>query len=396
MLKTFSIALSINKENIIKKILASEEFKSGSKYSLLLKYIYEANIKGDDVTENSIASDVFNKRIDKDRDYNIRVYIHNLRKKIETYYYKEGKNDKYRISIPKGKYNLEFKKNTDQDAKSFIRPGLTYLIVAVLISTILLVFYKYEVKEKHFRYSSFWSNLLKSDREVIIIAGDYYIIKDTLEDGRAALLRDFNINSDDDFDYYFNENPQMYNKASKTPHSFMTKMIPVGLGYITPILSKNNISYEVELSSSFKWEDAKNKNIIYLGSFKTLYVLETLLKKTNFNYSLNRDIVQYRNSEVDSTISYKTSRLINKGEMIDYAIVAKMKSLSGAYIYFFSSVHDIGNLGSLSIFTNKEKLRKFESKYKTSNPFESLFEVRGYKKTDFSTKLMYINQFAQD
>ena len=61
--------------------------------------------------ELTIAHDVFGKSIDLDKknDTQVRVYIHNLRKKLDSYYLHEGKSDEIIFEIPKGHYKVDFR-----------------------------------------------------------------------------------------------------------------------------------------------------------------------------------------------------------------------------------------------------------------------------------------------
>ena len=111
--------MSLSKEYYVKKILESSEFIKSAKYQKLLKYLIEASAKGNVPKEVTIAYEVFDIDVGREsvNEANIRVYIHNLRKKLDSYYIGEGKEDKIILRIPKGRYKVEFIKK-EHKAKS--------------------------------------------------------------------------------------------------------------------------------------------------------------------------------------------------------------------------------------------------------------------------------------
>ena len=122
--------MSLDKDFYVKKINESLEFSNSGKYRNLLNYLVDASEKGLVPKEVTIAYEVFN--IDAGRDSvneaNIRVYIHNLRKKLDTYYNNEGKDDKLILKIPKGRYKVEYVKGIRNQVISQDFISLFYLL----------------------------------------------------------------------------------------------------------------------------------------------------------------------------------------------------------------------------------------------------------------------------
>ena len=86
------MAININKRQIVEEILESNEFKEANIYRELLQYLLLCKEKGTIPKESSIAIDVFNKDLGDDpgKQTKVRVYMHNLRKKLDSYYRQEG------------------------------------------------------------------------------------------------------------------------------------------------------------------------------------------------------------------------------------------------------------------------------------------------------------------
>ena len=95
---------------ILSQILISPDFKDAKKYQDLLSYLVKASSKGEHIKEITIAHEIFgkNSNFDPSEDPSIRVYISNLRKKLEHYYLTTNDIFPYKIDIPKGHYVVKF------------------------------------------------------------------------------------------------------------------------------------------------------------------------------------------------------------------------------------------------------------------------------------------------
>ena len=94
------------------KILDTSVFRNSNKLSYLLSYLVNQTLQGQSRTlkEYTIGVDVY----DRGADFNprtdaiVRVEVSRLRSRLDEYYAQEGKNDRVRISIPKGGYKPVF------------------------------------------------------------------------------------------------------------------------------------------------------------------------------------------------------------------------------------------------------------------------------------------------
>ena len=79
-------------------------------YGRLLAYLVRCSADGRRPKEIEIAVDVFDKGSDfnPNQDSLVRVYVHNLRQKLDKYYAKHPDTDGMRLAIPKGEYRLAF------------------------------------------------------------------------------------------------------------------------------------------------------------------------------------------------------------------------------------------------------------------------------------------------
>ncbi len=98
------------KLQILAQILASSDFKDSKRYQELLSYLVRESLAGNVPKEMTIGVQVFgkDKEFDPRDDATIRVYMNNLRKKLEHFYLTAAKGQVYRLTIPVGHYKVEF------------------------------------------------------------------------------------------------------------------------------------------------------------------------------------------------------------------------------------------------------------------------------------------------
>ena len=93
----------------LRKITESEIFsRSGINVNLLLLLV-KATLDKEKLKEAAIGTELFGKSYDPVKnDTKVRVYVHNLRKKLAAYYETEGKKDPIIFEIEKGQYWITF------------------------------------------------------------------------------------------------------------------------------------------------------------------------------------------------------------------------------------------------------------------------------------------------
>lgn len=106
-----SSGLTLTKEDLtelVKRIEDSGALGRSSTYPRLLNYLVEKAALGYSCSEVDLAEHVFFKKdsFDQTSDSSVRVYVYNLRKKLQLYYEGAGREDTHRINIPKGEYRV--------------------------------------------------------------------------------------------------------------------------------------------------------------------------------------------------------------------------------------------------------------------------------------------------
>ncbi len=207
-----------DKRTILNKIINSDVLKSKDIYHRLLEYIVESSLKDTIPTEVSISQDVFHKGEDfiSAEDTTVRVYMHNLRKKLDQYYQKEGKHDEIRLLIPKGHYRVEFEKNTpdEHEQKDNNRKWTMFilsLLLTVAIGYILFdkLYYQPDrtIKTNPYGNKFVWDKFFDNGFECGLLVGDFLVFHEYNRSlGRARRIQDYMINTDDELKAYVSDN----------------------------------------------------------------------------------------------------------------------------------------------------------------------------------------------
>lgn len=390
--------LTQNKINsVLEHVLQSKEFSESQTYQKLLRYLVQSSLDEKAPKEIVIAHEVFGSSLNPDTgpDTKVRVYIHNLRKKLDSYYLHEGKADALQFEIPKGRYRVKFiekglpiKKFT---RKSVIVFNLAFLLVLVAVN---LAYYLYtnaskSTKDIIAKNNIIWENFIQSKLPILIVFGDYYLFKDRDIANRPRYIRDYQINSTKDLEIYVSKHKAIARDIVRTKHTLLGKFAPWCLKDLLAILSPYKKTIELKLASNLQWADLNKYNLIYVGSFKSLGILNELVTDLSFNYQIYPNVLFYYNQSGD-TLSYATTSPTSESDFeTDYAAVIKRQSPNRNSMMIIASTRDIGSIATIKYLTDPKLLDQFINRLMKKAPpenyFESIFEVQGFERNVIST-----------
>jgi hypothetical protein len=393
-------------KKLLEKILESGEFSHSKIYQTFLKYLVDAAQQGKDVKETTIAIEVFGKdsSFNPAEDTIVRSHTYALRKKLESYYFQEGKDDKFRLNIPKGHYAVKFVPSSDigynpRNIVLLIKSRWKECLIAVLISFVMVLLLHDRSAGKLIKQyrivtqdDPFWKEYMHSDLPILIIIGDHFFFNDYIDKyGQTLTLRDNRINSSEDFQllyplYHLTQAPEPY-----FPYHSIWSLPPIlSMLYSAkknPILRK---------ASEISPQMLDEYNIIYLGSIKTLYNLKHTLLKSHFQYHIAPHKISYTSPDSGSVRLFETS-LHSEGPNEDLVLALKLPGPVNNPIFIIASYHSLGApeiahfLINHNLRTDLEK--KFKKKCGRVPPFfEVLFKVSGIDKTAYSTEIMIYNE----
>ena len=376
----------------LQKILESRYFKKSKISCDILSYIVDATLKGEDPKEYTIGLELFGKKYkdDSKQDSNTRVYIHNVRKRLLEYYDHEGEKDEFYFEIEKGKYRINFiTPKSKRSNQKYLIPFVVSLAVVLILGIILIL--DTGKKKNHWEKSRLWSAFDNGKKNVLVL-GDYFVIASDLSTGGSGIIRDFSINSEEDFNELLLKKPELTYSLSKSNLTYLSKMASFCQNDIERVFGYLNQEIDVILLSDLQPDDLKDYNIIFVGNYKNLGILESIITEIEFPYSILAPPQNVIISNDPCTEDYQPSSI--NDNQIDYAIVFSQQGFSQNHYLFFLSSIDIGNISTVSIFTQEDALDEFENKYlkqKEKVDFKALYKVQGINKTDLSYELLRVD-----
>lgn len=184
-------------KELVSQIHESGALGRASAYRRLLERLVEKASAGQSSSEVDLAEYVFSKSetFDPASDSSVRVYAHNLRKKLQLYYAGKGKKAPYRIYMPRGEYRVEILSAEDYSKTlegssatprnqsgsgsriEYTRRKVALWAGAIALTSISLVIFLLSASPSEpasqFEYSdeqlAFWGGVLTDDKPVTIL-----------------------------------------------------------------------------------------------------------------------------------------------------------------------------------------------------------------------------------
>ncbi|MBN1780571.1 hypothetical protein JW948_05545 [bacterium] len=403
------MTLETEQNHLLEKILKSNEFSHSTIYQTYLTYLVESSRKGKDLKETVIAMEVFGKdaSFNPAEDTIVRSHTYTLRKKLESYYFHEGQDDKYRLRIPKGHYNTKFVPASTNlyhpnNWMSMVSHKVYFVLTLVLLCSLaLMTAYNLILRKNLNQYhciennNPIWKEYLQSDLPIMIVVGDHFFFNDFIDKYQDTFsLRNAAINTMEDFRAAY---PNVRVTESQEPyfpyHSIWS--IPP----ILRILYSANKAPILRKSSDVGPQILDEYNIIFLGSIKTLYKLKHTLLKSHFQYEVAPHRVFYTKDDTSETRVFETS-LHSSGPNEDLVLALKLPGPDNNSIFIIASYHSLGAPEIAQYLATTAKRReleqKFLEKFNHIPPyFEVLFRVTGIDKTAYNTEILIYNEIIR-
>lgn len=414
-------------QHLINQLVDSGTLGRSPIYAKLLNYLAEQSVDGKICSEFSIAVDVFDKDSDYDitADSTVRVYIFNLRKKLNNYYDEVGKNEAQQLYIPKGEYRLLVREtnannidstfeqltpsddniksdnivsNHINDRNNNLKYGL-FTLAAVII-TALVTSWLISPTAQEITFSDqqeyFWGGILADNKPVMVVVGDYFIFAESGEfANEIRLVREFDVNSVEDLE---RKNQRLQN----LPTSETTERYDLGLTYlprgsayalvrVQQLLQKADKTPRVIMMSELSAEDLRANHIIYIGYFSGLGVLEGyVFAESRFEVGDSYDDL------IDTeTMTHYRSDFIDAEEdrnFTDFGTISSFSLAENNQIISIAGTRDAGLMEMSDLAIAANLLERMQLTGKSGSAYEALFEVDGFNLTNISSKLL-INSY---
>ncbi|MFX0141067.1 MAG: hypothetical protein ACFFDN_45940 [Candidatus Hodarchaeota archaeon] len=395
----------IDKEKILAKVLQSSQFKESTRYQELLEYLVKASENKEYVKETTIAVDLFRKDLgfDPHSDPTIRVYISNLRKKLDHYYLTEGKEDRIRIEVPKGHYYVEFVPVDNDRKKPINYKHLTYFLflplVIILISIIIIQKKHIRPKNKEQAFTAehpVWGEFFQiNNNPTLVVLGDYFFLFEKKEGGSGGyFVRDPRINSSDELRQLLKKDPRVIERFVECNFTYLGPSSAESMTYILPVLLQSPNKIYLKLSSELKWEELNRYNVIFVGSFKTLYELKKLFANFPFRYRVIPPQLYLLDGKSDTIKTFKAMQTERASYKKDYGVIVKHLGTENNIIMLLTGFDELGVIESVKRITDPNFISQLKNSHQIEHiqkPFFFFFfiEAEGVDRFSINSKIEY-------
>jgi hypothetical protein len=376
----------------------------------MFDYLAEKSLAGQSPKEIAIAIDVFGKSPDFDvsQDALVRVYIHKLRKALDEYY-SSSSHGSAELHIPRGEYRLKvsakapdkvadvFVPTTPQRGRRFrILRTAALLGAAVLVGAFVMWLWAPRSDLERVRASPIWSSLLKDDRPIMIVVGDYYLIGETDDSmGVNRLIREYSVNSKNDLDHYVQEHPELADRYMDVGLRYLPISTAFALRDVMVVLAPENRRITVSKMSDIEPSSLKSADIVYIGYLSGMGMLQDLIfAGSRFSVGDSYDEVFDKRtrvsyvSEIGSDIMDPPQPTGKEKTYHDYGVFEKIRGPGGNTIVVISGTRDAGVTQTAEAFTSAQKLKDLERKSDVNLPLEALLEVSAVNGVNLNGKLL--------
>ncbi|WP_338237773.1 helix-turn-helix domain-containing protein [Persicobacter diffluens] len=379
------------KLRITERIIESKTFRNAPTSSAILRFLVQANIEDRFLKEGIIDMEFFGgKPQDTKNNPRVRVNIYNLRKKLNTYYENEGAKEEWQAIIDKGQYSLKFEKKIKEDPKtklekkSFRFNHWSLLLWAV--SSLVLVWYHFPAQPP-----KIWKAFFDNGHSTSLYIGDAFGFTGQTISGQAAWIRDFKINSLEDYYQLIKENPQLEASTNPANYTYATRMAENATHDLSRWFANWQNDFEIKYASKSRFSDIKKDNTLYVGRLKDQRNFIYLFNEGNPHFSVKQKMIDFVNHP---QLPDTTFQLIQYNPETDYALVSRMPGPNKTAQFFFFSDHDIGVMATVEFFTNPDSLESFQRKYLQGQEyFTAIFRAKGRERINLDLETLMVVGF---
>ena len=377
-----------------------------SRLRRLFDYLVESSLAGQSPKEVAIAMDVFGKTSDFDvtQDALVRVYIHKLRKALDEFYGSPSESGA-KLHLPRGEYRLQVSvpppAMPEPEAAKRRRGGLWGAFVAVvavcLVGFFAFSWYRPPASElERVRANPIWAEILKDERPILIVVGDYYLIGETDDSMNVdRLVREYSVNSKSDLDRFIVEHPNMAARYMDVGIRYLPISAAFALRDVMVVLAPQNKRISIAKMSDVEPSSLKSADIVYIGYLSGMGMLQDMVF-TGSRFAIGDTYDEVIDSKTQhSYVSQVGSQVMGPPQPTgkeqsyhDYGLFEKVRGPSGNTILVIAGTRDEGVSQTAEAFTSQQKLNELAQQMDAALPFEALLEVSAFNGMNLSGKVV--------
>ena len=395
------MALTIkNKEDLIEKVIKSKTFSKSETLRDLLKYLFQSNKTGTDVKAVNIAIDLLQRKgeLSENDETIARVYVHKLRTKLTQFYSGEGKGESIIISIPKGKYGLDFIIKESTKVTTSVTLKYKSIFVAIITLIIINALFLWSIGSFNAKETNpVWDEFVSEEGSInLILANPFFYTARSLSDNTTLVVRNFEVNSAKELQTQTKVFPKNKYEISPGDISYFGNNNITSLPKLFSVIAKGNNEIKLYSNLNFSLERVTDNNTIAITSHKSIGFFKEFLSLSSFEIS-DEDTLFHNIG--DKRIKYSAQKSSND-YYNDYAFIVKVPSPKGKILCIISDYHSIGNRGLMELITKKdaEKIileQSGSNLKKLPRYFELLVKVSGYQEQNLATEVVYFKSLEE-
>ncbi len=391
------------------RVIASGVLGRSRTYTKLLEYLVTCSLEGRSPKELEIAVEVFGRGGDFDpsQDSLVRVYMHNLRQKLDQFAAQHGSDTGYRLVIPRGEYRLlaEPIQPSSVPAETLVkdasrRPSawivaLIGLLVLNLVALVGLNDGSSDRPEQQIAESAVWSGMFDDDIPLVVVVGDYYIFAELDERGNVSrLIRDFSVNSSQDLDELFMYSPELLETYYDLDLTYLPQASAQALTDLLRVVYAAGKSAQVIPMSELSAAELKSSHVIYVGYISAL---DTLMEFVFASSSLTvGDTFDELENETTGESYTSGAGMLRYGQRNyhDYGFLSTFPGPDGNQFLIVSGTRDEGVMHVAQALASADDIALLEQRLEAQGAegpaaFEALYEVAGFDRLNLDAMLVH-------
>ncbi|GFE84740.1 hypothetical protein GCM10011487_67400 [Steroidobacter agaridevorans] len=389
--------------------------------SRLFDFLLARSLSGEAPKEIEIALQVFGKdaNFDVAQDSVVRVYVHKLRRRLEEFATRSLTPYDSRITIPKGEYRLVLEpgsavappapENAEPTLiqvappsqprwRHWLRPALA-AVVAFVVGVVLTYWFTSNPQDRDLtavRQSAVWGPLLDDDLPITLVVGDYFLLGEVDQAGNVErLVREFYINSNQDFLDHLQLNPGQMNQYRNLDLTYLPAASAFALQDLVPVLNAGK-QVRVTLLSALDPRLLKTSHVVYVGYISGMGMLgDRVFAQSRLALGGSFDELHDTQTGTDY-VSTAMPMGVEGGAFRDFGYFSTFAGPNGNRVVVISGTRDNGVMHVAETLSRRAGLEEVARESAGAASFESLYEVDGMARAGLNARLLFVSPMKND
>jgi len=228
------------------------------------------------------------------------------------------------------------------------------------------------------------------------VIGDYYLLGEANpQTGHIdRLVREFYINSHEDFRDHAELNPQLMQRYRNLDLTYLPAASAFALQDVVPVLGTAK-QVRVVLMSQLDTHALKNSHVIYIGYISGLGTLGDRVFAAS-RVSPGGSYDELVDTKTDHTYLSTAMGAAGGGEFRDYGYFSTFAGPGGNRIVIIAGTRDIGVMQTAQSLSQRNDVRELCKSAGDATACESLVEVSGVNQTGLRSRTLFVSAMKAD